>query len=110
MLVLDEPVANLDIAHQVKMLELIKRLSVDEGMTAIVVTHELNLAAEFASKVLLLRNGEVIECGTPKEVMTEEVLRDVFETELLVDDSPISGAPRVTLIAGRSSDENAKRL
>ena len=100
-LVLDEPVANLDVAHQVKMLELIKRLSVEEKMIAVVVTHELNLAAEFANKVLFLRRGEVIECGPPKTVMTEEVLRGVFETNLIVDDSPISGAPRVTLIAGQ---------
>jgi len=100
-LVLDEPVANLDIAHQVKMLELIKRLSVEEEIAAVVVTHELNLAAEFASKVLLLRQGEVIKCGPPKEVMTEEVLRGVFETDLLVDDNPVSGAPRVTLVAGQ---------
>ena len=100
-LVLDEPVANLDVAHQVKMLQLIKRLSVEEEMMAVVVTHELNLAAEFANKVLLLRQGEVIECGPPKEVMTEAALRGVFETDLLVDNSPISGAPRVTLIAGR---------
>lgn len=99
-LVLDEPVANLDVAHQVKMLELIKRLSVEEEMTAVVVTHELNLAAEFANKVLLLRQGEVIKCGSPRDVMTEEVLRGVFDTPLLVDDNPNSGAPRITLITG----------
>lgn len=99
-LVLDEPVANLDVAHQVKMLELIKRLSVEEEMTAVVVTHELNLAAEFANKVLLLRQGEVIKCGSPREVMTEKVLRGVFDTHLLVDDNPNSGAPRITLITG----------
>ena len=100
-LVLDEPVANLDVAHQVKMLELIKRLSVEEEITAVVVTHELNLAAEFANKVLLLSRGEVIKCGPPKEVMTEEALRSVFETDLMVDDNPSSGAPRITLIAGQ---------
>jgi iron complex transport system ATP-binding protein len=100
-LVLDEPVANLDIAHQVKMLQLIKRLCVEEEMTAVVVTHELNLAAEFANKVLLLRQGEVIACGPPGKVMTEEVLRDVFETGLIVDENPNSGAPRVTLIPGQ---------
>ena len=58
-LVLDEPVANLDIAHQVKMLELVKRLTVDEGTIGIVVTHELNLAAEFATSVLLMKSGEI---------------------------------------------------
>ena len=99
-LVLDEPVANLDVAHQVKMLELIKRLSVEEEITAVVVTHELNLAAEFANKVMLLSRGEVIKCGPQKEVMTEAALRSVFETDLMVDDNPGSGAPRITLIAG----------
>jgi len=110
LLVLDEPVANLDIAHQVKMFELIKRLSVEEGIAAMVVTHELNLAAEFASKVLLLRNGEVTKCGSPEDVLTEQALRDVFETDLLVDKSPFSGAARVTLIARRSSGEDARRF
>jgi len=108
-LVLDEPVANLDVAHQVKMLELIKRLSIDQGMIAVVVTHELNLAAEFASKVLLLRHGKVIACGAPKEVMTEASLREVFETKLIVDDSPISGAPRVTLAVGGKREPEGGR-
>jgi iron complex transport system ATP-binding protein len=98
LLVLDEPVANLDIAHQVKMLELVKRLTAERMMAAIVVTHELNLAAEFASAVLLLKSGEMIAFGTPREVMTESRLRDVFAANLLVDANPMSGAPRVTLI------------
>ncbi len=98
LLVLDEPVANLDIAHQVKMLELIKRLTIEEGITAIVVTHELNLAAEFASSVLLLKSGDAIAFGAPREVMTRNALQAVFSTDLLVDESPASGAPRVTLI------------
>ena len=105
LLVLDEPVANLDIAHQVKMLELIKRLTIEEEITAIVVTHELNLAAEFASNVLLLKSGDAIAFGPPREVMTEDALRAVFETDLLVDKSPASGAPRVTLIGRRESKD-----
>ena len=105
LLVLDEPVANVDIAHQVKMLDLIKRLTAESGMTAMVVTHELNLAAEFASIVLLLKNGETAGFGNPREVMTRDALRTVFDTDLLVDESPASGAPRVTLIGRRSSEE-----
>lgn len=102
-LVLDEPVANLDISHQVKMLELVKRLTVDEGVMGVVVTHELNLAAEFATHVLLLKSGEMIACGNPREVMTERLLRAVFDTELMVDANPASDAPRVTLIAPHAS-------
>lgn len=102
LLVLDEPVANLDISHQVKMLELVERLTSEIGMSAIVVTHELNLAADFATSALLLKSGEVIAAGKPQDVMTEPLLRSVFETELLVDENPVSGSPRVTLIRGKS--------
>jgi iron complex transport system ATP-binding protein len=98
LLVLDEPVANLDISHQVKMLDVVRRLTVETGITAIVVTHEVNLAADFATSALLLKSGEMIAFGAPKDVMTEELLRGVFETDLMVDSNPVSGAPRVTLI------------
>jgi iron complex transport system ATP-binding protein len=98
LLVLDEPVANLDVSHQVKMLDLVRRLTIETGITAIVVTHEVNLAADFATSALLLKSGEMIAFGAPKEVMTEELLRGVFETDLMVDLNPASGAPRVTLI------------
>ena len=106
LLVLDEPVANLDISHQVKMLDLVRRLTSESEMTAIVVTHELNLAADFATSVLLLKSGEMVSVGKPQEVMTESLLRNVFETDLLVDGNPASGSPRITLIRGepRRSD------
>jgi len=105
LLVLDEPIANLDISHQVKVLELVKRLTIEQGLTAIVVTHELNLASEFATRVLLLKSGEVVACGAPHQVMTESALREVFGTDLMVDANPASGAPRVTpgRSAGRSN-------
>jgi iron complex transport system ATP-binding protein len=99
LLVLDEPVANLDIAHQVKLLELTRRLTVEEGISAIVVTHELNLAAEFASRALLLKAGEMLACGSPREVLSEENLCALFDTRLLVDANPISQAPRITVVA-----------
>ena len=98
LLILDEPVANLDIAHQVKMLELVKSLTANGEMSAIVVTHELNLAAEFATHALLLKSGEVMAHGSTREVMTESRLREAFEANLIVDANPSSGAPRVTLI------------
>jgi iron complex transport system ATP-binding protein len=98
LLVLDEPVANLDISHQVKMLDLVRRLTIETGLAAIVVTHEVNLAADFATSALLLKAGEMMAFGAPKEVMSERWLREVFETNLMVDINPASGAPRVTLV------------
>jgi iron complex transport system ATP-binding protein len=97
LLVLDEPVANLDIAHQVKTLELVRRLTGGGEMSAIVVTHELNLAAEFATSVLLLKAGAAVAHGPPREVMTESHLRAVFNAPLAVDANPTSGAPRITI-------------
>jgi len=101
-LVLDEPVANLDISHQVKVLDLVRRLTSESEMSAIVVTHELNLAADFATSALLLKSGEMIAVGKPQDVMTESLLRSVFETDLVVDENPASGSPRVTLIRRKS--------
>jgi iron complex transport system ATP-binding protein len=98
LLVLDEPVANLDISHQVKMFDLVSRLVAEEGMSAVVVTHELNLAAEFATAVLLLKSGEVVAFGEPADALREERLRSVFETDLIVDVNPRSRAPRITLV------------
>jgi cobalamin transport system ATP-binding protein len=97
-LILDEPVANLDISHQVRMLELLGSLTKDLEMSAVLVTHELNLAAEFATRVLFLKAGELIAVGDPREVMTEARLQQVFETEVLVDEHPLSRAPRITLV------------
>jgi iron complex transport system ATP-binding protein len=99
LLVLDEPVANLDIAHQIKMFDLVRRLTRERELTAVVVTHELNLAAEFATKVLMLKSGEMLACGPPGEVITEDVLQALFDTELMVDKNPVTGAPRITPIA-----------
>jgi iron complex transport system ATP-binding protein len=101
LLVLDEPVANLDISHQVKLLELTRRLTAEEGLAAVVVTHELNLAAEFATRALLLKAGEMVACGNSAEVMTEENLRSVFNANLFVDANPISQSPRITIVAPR---------
>lgn len=102
LLVLDEPVANLDISHQVKMLDLVRSLTSEHEMSAIVVTHELNLAADFATSTLLLKSGEMVAVGNPEDVMTEALLRTVFETDLLVDANPASGSPRVTLIRSKA--------
>ena len=98
LLILDEPVANLDISHQVKMLELVKSLTADGAMSAIVVTHELNLAAEFATRALLLKSGQMMAYGVPRDCLTESRLREVFDANLMVDQNPSSGAPRITLI------------
>ncbi len=96
LLLLDEPTANLDIAHQVELLQLVTRWARERKLGALFVTHEINLAAEFADRVALLRDGRLLACGEAHEVMTAELLSDLFGTPLLVDAHPQSGRPRVT--------------
>jgi iron complex transport system ATP-binding protein len=97
LLLLDEPTANLDLAHQVSLLNLVRRLAAGRGLGALVVTHEINLAAEFADRVALLKDGRLAACGTPDEVMTAALLSGLFDTPLVVDRHPRSGNPRVSL-------------
>lgn len=96
LLLLDEPTANADIAHQVSLLGLVRQLTHQRMLGALVVTHEINLAAEFADRVALLKNGRLLASGQPHEVMTAELLTECFDTELLVDTHPQSGNPRVS--------------
>jgi ABC-type cobalamin/Fe3+-siderophores transport system ATPase subunit len=98
---LDEPTANLDLAHQAAMLRLV-RTRCDRGdASAVVVTHDVNLAAEFADRVMLLKDGKGIAIGSPRDVLTPELLRKVFGLQILVDAHPVSGAPRITPVHER---------
>ncbi len=95
-LLLDEPTANADLAHQVALLALVQRLTRERNLGALVITHEINLAAEFADRVALLHEGRLLACGSPEEVLTESLLTKVFATALLVDRHPHSDKPRVS--------------
>jgi len=93
---LDEPTANLDLAHQATMLRLVRGRCDKNQAAAVVVTHDVNLAAEFADRVLLMKEGQVFAIGPPREVLTPDLLHRVFDLEVIVDAHPISGAPRIT--------------
>jgi ABC-type cobalamin/Fe3+-siderophores transport system ATPase subunit len=98
-LLLDEPTANLDLAHQASVLKLVRARcdsSDDKSSSAIVVTHDINLAAEFADHVLLIKGGRAVANGPPREVLKPDLLREVFEIQVLVDAHPLSGVPRIT--------------
>lgn len=95
-LLLDEPTANLDLAHQASMLQLVRAHCDERAAAAVIVTHDINLAAEFANHVVLLKSGHMIAAGKPREVLTEELLSEVLEIKVLVDAHPLSGAPRIT--------------
>jgi iron complex transport system ATP-binding protein len=90
-LVLDEPTAALDVRHEMELFELIRTL-VDDGIAGLVITHQLNLAARFADRIVLLACGHVMADGTPDEVFQPEVLARVFQWPLAVSRLP-DGAP-----------------
>ena len=100
LLLLDEPTANLDIGYQIEMLSLIRQLAASENFAAIIVTHELNLAAEMTDALLLLDAGRCLGQGKPQEVLNSELLSRVFRTPVAVDRNPASGRPRVNWTMG----------
>ena len=95
-LLLDEPTANLDLSHQSSLLGVVRNRCDKRNCAALVVTHDINLAAQFADQVLLMKGGRLIRSGKPNVVLQSAVLEEVFDLEVLVDAHPITGAPRVT--------------
>jgi iron complex transport system ATP-binding protein len=95
-LLLDEPTANLDLAHQIMMLRVVHDRCRNFQAAAVVITHDLNLAAAFADEVVLLKQGKVTAQGSAEDIFTTANLKEVFEVEVLLDANPISGKTRVT--------------
>ncbi|MBQ7978529.1 MAG: ABC transporter ATP-binding protein [Candidatus Methanomethylophilaceae archaeon] len=95
-LMLDEPTANLDIRHQLYVSEFLRKLSDRTGMTCFTVSHDLNLAAKYATKVIVLqRPGKIYAIGDPRDVITERMIHDVYDVDCdIVDDH---GTPHVIL-------------
>jgi iron complex transport system ATP-binding protein len=96
LLLLDEPTLHLDIGAQVDLLVTLRRLAAENRYTIIVVTHELNLAAEYADQVVLLQRGKSLRVGSPASVYQRDLLEQVFQTPLIVEKGA-SGRPRVTV-------------
>jgi len=97
-LLLDEPNAHLDITHQLDVLHLTRSLCKQRGLTVLAVFHDLNLAALFSTRILLLANGRAVALGSPREVLTQNSISTVFRTKVTVDRHPFAGVPRVTII------------
>ena len=95
LLVLDEPTAHLDLRYQAEAAALIRRVNAEREMTVLLVSHDLNLAAEVCDRLLLLARGRVARAGTPAEVLRRETLEAVFGCGVVVDVNPASGRPVV---------------
>lgn len=98
LIILDEPTNHLDIRHQLEILRLLR----DLGLSVVTTLHDLNLAAAFADRVLLLDKGRLVGAGRPDEILTAEAIRSAFEVEAAIDRHPWVAAPRFSFHLGNN--------
>jgi len=96
-ILLDEPNAHLDIAHQMDVFKIIKRLNTGSGLTVVSVSHDLNLAAAFSDRIAMMVHGTIAAVGPPADVLTERRINEVFRTPVIVDTHPTRNTPRISL-------------
>jgi len=101
LLLLDEPTAHLDIAHQTKVFDLLTNLNKKNNLTIIAVLHDLNLAAEYCDKLLLLDKGKIVDWGNSHQVLQYATIEKTYGTVVLVKENPITGKPYVLPVPGR---------
>jgi iron complex transport system ATP-binding protein len=109
LLLLDEPTAHLDLTHAVHLLDLLKRLQGERGLAIVLVSHDLDLAAEYADRLLLLDRGAPRAAGAPAEVLDYRVIEEVYRTVVVVETNPVSGRPRVVPVSGWSLERARAR-
>lgn len=106
-LLLDEPTAHLDLQHQVEVMQLLERLRAREGLTVVAALHDLNLAALYCRRLVLMDGGRVYAAGEPAEVLREDHLRAVYRCPVRVVAHPEAGVPQVLLPPPAASDPGA---
>ena len=94
LLLLDEPTTYLDLAYQIELLELLKRLNQEAGKTVVMVLHDLNLAAQYAHNLFVVHGGGILAKGTPRQVLTPELLLQVFGLKAHIMAHPVTGNPQ----------------
>ncbi len=99
LLLLDEPTSHLDITHQVQILNLIRRLSRELGLTVLMIIHDLNLAGEYCDSLIMMQKGGMRKKGTPLEVLNYKDIEAVYDTVVITRINPVSGKPVVFLVS-----------
>ena len=107
-ILLDEPTASLDIAHQIRTFGLIRSLSRSAGLAVVSVTHDMNLAALYCDRIALLEEGQLRSLGCPGGVITESNIREVYGVDVVVDHHPLTGLPRVSLLGSHSPGQESR--
>ncbi|WP_432460204.1 ABC transporter ATP-binding protein [Agarivorans sp. QJM3NY_25] len=94
-LLLDEPTTYLDIAHQLELLELFKRLNVDGKHTIVAVLHDLNQACRYADNLIVMKAGKLVAEGPPSELITSQLIQEVFELDSVIIADPVTNTPLI---------------
>jgi len=98
-LLLDEPTSHLDITHQAAILDLVRRLNRQDGLTVVIILHDLNLASEYCDRLVLMEAGTVRKVGTPAEVLDYETIEEVYRTVVVVRENPLSHKPFIMIVS-----------
>ncbi|GHB68342.1 cobalamin/Fe3+-siderophore ABC transporter ATP-binding protein [Streptomyces xanthochromogenes] len=106
-LLLDEPTTYLDISHQVEVMDLVRQLNHERGRTVVMVLHDLNQAARYADHLVAMKAGRIVAEGRPEEVVTAELVREVFGLDSVVVPDPVTGSPLVVPGAPYSPPKDA---
>lgn len=104
LLLLDEPIVHLDISHQVYIMDLLRRLNKQHGISVIIVLHELNFAAEYCDCLVLMNKGRVNKIGSPQQVLDQQTIEAVYQTKVLVRENPVSLKPHVFIISDKEQE------
>jgi len=97
-ILLDEPTSFLDLKYKREIFDLISTLTHERGMSVVVVSHDIDLAAQYCDRMVMLKEGHIYSIGAPDEVITASNIQSVYECSVIVDKNPARGSPRVSLI------------
>lgn len=97
MILLDEPTSFLDLKYKREIFQLISSLSMEKGLSVVIVSHDIDLAAQYSQRLIMLKGGSIFEKGEPNKIITETNIEAVYDCPVLVDKNPVTGRPRVVL-------------
>ena len=101
LLLLDEPTSHLDISHQKEIFDLLRKLNISNGLTIITVLHDINLAALYCKRLILLKKGKIFIQGKPEEVITEKNIENTYRTEVRVSTDKSTGVLNVAIVPSK---------
>ncbi len=109
-LLMDEPVSHLDINYQIEILDLVERMKEERRMVVIIVFHDLNLAARYCDRLILLSDSRILAAGKPEEVLTQDHIHEAFHANVVVRKHPLTGYVYVTPLNEASQPSNGKTI